>query len=90
MTDTEPSFGRTWLYRFSRPGEVEIETREFNGNDTAETYARELSKAQQTPIIIQWHDKVDWEYVTEVDANGPDQEDARGSNEPAPRNRHAR
>ena len=66
MTDTESS-DRMWLFRFSRPGDVEIETREFNSNDSAETHARELSKAQQTPVIIQWRDKVDWEYVTEVD-----------------------
>lgn len=67
MTDTEPSFDRTWLYRFSRPGDIEVETRELNGDDTAETYARELSTAQETSIIIKRHDHVDWEYVTEVD-----------------------
>ena len=67
MTDTEPSLGRTWLYRFSRPGDIEIETRQLNGDETAQTYARDLSKAQETPITIKRHDHVDWEYVTEVD-----------------------
>jgi hypothetical protein len=67
MTDTEPSSGRTWRYRFSLPGGVEIEIRELNSNDTAEQYARELSKARQTPVTIQYHDLVDWVYVTEVD-----------------------
>ncbi|MHB1535520.1 MAG: hypothetical protein ACYC1D_13110 [Acidimicrobiales bacterium] len=67
MTDTEPSSARTWLYRFSRPGDIEIETQELNGDDTAETHARELSKAQVTPIVIKRHDHVDWQYVTEVD-----------------------
>jgi hypothetical protein len=67
MTDKEPSSGRTWRYRFSLPEDVEIEIRELNGNDTAEDYARELSKARQAPITIQYHDLVDWVYVTEVD-----------------------
>jgi hypothetical protein len=66
MTNTEPSFGRTWRYRFSLRG-VEIEVRELNSNEAAEDYARELSKARQTPITIQYHDLVDWVYVTEVD-----------------------
>jgi hypothetical protein len=67
MTDTDPSSGKKWLYRFSRPGGTEIETRELNGDDSAETYARKLSEAQVTPVIIKRHDTVDWEYVTEVD-----------------------
>jgi hypothetical protein len=67
MTHTDPSSGRTWLYRFSRPGGIEIETRELSGDDTAETYARELSKSQVVPVIIERHDHVDWEYVTEAD-----------------------
>ncbi len=67
MTDTKPASGRTWLYRFSRPGDIEIETGELNDDHTAEVHARELSKSQGTPVIIQRHDHVDWEYVTEVD-----------------------
>ncbi len=67
MTDTEPPPARPWLYRFSRPGGIELETRELAGNDAAEAHARELSKAQATPVTIQCHDHVDWEYVTEVD-----------------------
>ncbi len=67
MTDTEASFARTWLYRFSRPGGIEIETQEMNGDDTAGIYARQLSTAQETPVIVERHDRVDWEYVTEVD-----------------------
>ena len=55
------------MYRFSRPGDVEIETRDLTGAAAAETYARELSNAQQTPVIIKRHDYVDWEDVTEVD-----------------------
>jgi hypothetical protein len=68
MTDAEPSSGRRSLYRFSRPGAIEIETGEFNGDDTAETRARELSKTNATPVIIRRHQHGDdWEYVTEVD-----------------------
>lgn len=67
MTDTEPSSARTWQYRFSRPGHIEVETRELGGDDPAETHARELSKAQDSPIVIERHDHVAWEYVTEVD-----------------------
>lgn len=70
MTDTEPSHGRTWRYRFSLPGDVEIEICELNGNDTAEQHARELSKARQAPVTIKYHDLVDWVYVTEVDERG--------------------
>jgi hypothetical protein len=67
MTDTEPTSNRTWRYRFSSPGNVEIEIRELNSNDAAEQYARELSKARQVPVTIKYHDVVDWVYVTEVD-----------------------
>jgi len=67
MTEARPSPGRTWLYRFSRPGGIEIETRELSGDEAAETAARQLSKAQEVPVIIARHDHVDWEYVTEVD-----------------------
>jgi hypothetical protein len=67
MTDTGPTFGSTSLYRFLLPGEIEIERRDFNDDDAAVTYARELSKAREEPVIIKRHDHVDWEYVTEVD-----------------------
>ncbi len=39
----------------------------MDSNDSAEQYARELSKARQDPVVIQYHDLVDWVYVTEVD-----------------------
>ncbi len=66
MTDTAPS-GEIWLYRFSRPGGIEIETRELGTDDAADAYARALSKPQGTPVIVEHLDHVDWEYVTEVD-----------------------
>jgi hypothetical protein len=67
MTDTGPSTGNTSLYRFAEPGGAEIETRAFDSDDAAESYARELPKARETPIVIERHNHVDWEYVTEVD-----------------------
>ena len=67
MTSTGSSSGQTWLYRFSRPGGAEVETRQLDGDEAAEDLARELSKAQETPIVIERHDHVDWEYVTEAD-----------------------
>lgn len=62
-----PSSAKTWQYRFSRPGHLEIETRDLGGDDAAEACARQISTAQETPVIIERHDHVDWEYVTEVD-----------------------
>jgi hypothetical protein len=68
MTDTQPSFGRMWQYKFlASPHREEIEVREFNGDDTAEAYARELSKSREIPIIIERHGIVDWAYIDEVD-----------------------
>ncbi|MCU1494827.1 MAG: hypothetical protein JWO62_2591 [Acidimicrobiaceae bacterium] len=67
MTDTRPSSDKTWLYRFSRPGGVEIGTHELNSDDAAALYARQLPQAGETPIVIERHDLVDWEYVTEID-----------------------
>jgi hypothetical protein len=69
MTDVEPSFARLWNYRFSQPDGTEVETAEFNGDDTAETRARELSKSNDAPIVIHRHSgHIDaWEYLTEVD-----------------------
>lgn len=55
------------MYRFSLPDDTEIETRDLDGSDSAEAHARELSKARGLPIVVKWHDHVDWEYVTEVD-----------------------
>jgi hypothetical protein len=67
MTDAEPNFGKTWRYRFASPGDVEIETRDLDADETAETHARELSDSMQTPVVVQrWHG-VSWEYVTEAD-----------------------
>jgi hypothetical protein len=69
MTDVGSSSNRLWTYRFSQPGGTVVETGEFNGDDTAETRARELSISNDVPVVI--HRKsahVDaWEYVTEVD-----------------------
>ncbi len=62
-----PSGGNTWLYRFSQPGGIEIETRQLDGDETAEEIARELSKSQEVPVVIERHNHVDWEYVTEAD-----------------------
>jgi hypothetical protein len=68
MSETEPAVGKTWQYRFTQPGDVEVETREFAGDEAAEAYARELSKSKQVPIIIhRFLGHVDWEYVDEVD-----------------------
>jgi hypothetical protein len=65
MTDAEPS----WRYQFSQPDETVVETGEFNGDDTAEARARELSKSMDSPIVVKRHSAhVDsWVYVTEVD-----------------------
>lgn len=67
MTDTEPSFGRTWLYRFSLPGGTEIENHEFNGDDTAEAYARQLAVSKECAIVVERRSYTDWKHVTEVD-----------------------
>ncbi|MGH9129857.1 MAG: hypothetical protein ACRDY2_13090 [Acidimicrobiales bacterium] len=67
MTATGAPSGKTWLYCFSRADDVEVETCHLSGDDDAEAHARELSKAQEVPIVVKRHDMVDWEYVTEVD-----------------------
>jgi hypothetical protein len=67
MSTTGHDGDMTWLYRFSRPGGIEIETRALSSDDKAEEIARELSRAQETPVVIERHDHVDWEYVTEAD-----------------------
>jgi hypothetical protein len=69
MTDLQPSSGRLWTYRFTRPDGDEAETAELENDDTAETRGRELSTANSVPIVIHRHSAHvdDWEYVTEVD-----------------------
>lgn len=68
MTDVQPSSDRLLRYRFSRPGGADVETRELNGDEAAESWARELSKSNVAPIIIHRHRGLDdWEYITEVD-----------------------
>lgn len=68
MSETGPASGATWRYRFSKPGGVEVETRELDGDDAAESYAIELSKDQDSPIVV--HRLIrdeDWRYLTEAD-----------------------
>jgi len=67
MDQTEPSLGKTSLYRFVRPDGTEIEQLGLADDDAAEGHARALSKTQQIPVTIERHDHVDWEYVTEAD-----------------------
>ena len=67
MTDTGPNSGKPSIYRFSRPGGAEIERRELNDDESAEMIARELSRAQVVPVVIERFGHVDWEYVTESD-----------------------
>jgi hypothetical protein len=69
MTDAEPSLRRLWRYQFSQPDETIVESGEFNGDDTAEARARDLSRSKTSPIVVKRHSAhVDaWEYITEVD-----------------------
>jgi len=68
MTDVDPSLDRLWNYRFTRPGGVEIEIKELDGDDTAETWAHELSRSSNSPVIIHRDEGgSDWKYITEVD-----------------------
>jgi hypothetical protein len=69
MTESEPSSGREWSYRFTQPDGVEITTRDLSGDDTAETLAKELSKSGSVPVIVHRLQKLarSWEYVLEVD-----------------------
>ena len=57
-----------WDYRFLLPGEIEIERRQFNADEAAETRGRELSGQRNSPIVIERHSAHvdDWEYVGEV------------------------
>jgi hypothetical protein len=69
MSGTGPSEARKWRYRFSQPGGVEMETGEFESDDDAETYAHELSRSRDVPVIVhRLKGTVDWEYLTEADA----------------------
>ena len=74
MTDSEASSGRQWSYRFTRPDKSEIATRDLNGDDSAETLARELSTSGDTPVVVHRLQKLadSWEYVTEVDERAED------------------
>ncbi len=69
MTESESSLGREWSYRFTQPDGVEIAVRDLNGDDTAETLARELSKSGDVPVIVHRLQRLanSWEYVAEVD-----------------------
>jgi hypothetical protein len=69
MTDSEVSVGREWSYRFTKPDEVEIATRDLNGDEAAESLARELSKSANTPVVVHRLQRLanSWEYVIEVD-----------------------
>ena len=52
---------------FLPPGGIEIETRELSNDEEAEIVAREISRAQEVPVVIERFGHVDWEYVTEAD-----------------------
>ncbi len=67
MSTSDPASARTWRYRFAGPGDTELETAEFGGDEAAEAHARALSKREEVPVRVQRHDLVAWEYVTEVD-----------------------
>lgn len=66
MTDTGGP-PKTARYRFTRPDETEIDTRELGTDEEAEAVARELSRAQNVVVVIERFGHVDWEYVTEAD-----------------------
>jgi hypothetical protein len=67
MPDTPSSSGRTWRYRFTRPGGGEVETGEFIGDQVAIARARELSTSMEEPIVVERYGRVDWHYLDEVD-----------------------
>ncbi|HTT90565.1 MAG TPA: hypothetical protein VMF65_13520 [Acidimicrobiales bacterium] len=66
MTDTGPHPAKS-SYRFSRPDGTELEVRELDNDEAAEMIAREISRAQAVPVVIERYGHVDWEYVTEAD-----------------------
>jgi hypothetical protein len=67
MTDTGPHPAKSSRYRFSRPDGTELETRELDNDEVAEMIARDISRAQDVPVVIERYGHVDWEYVTEAD-----------------------
>jgi hypothetical protein len=67
MPDTPSSSGRTWRYRFTRPGGAEVETGEFPRDEAAIARARELSTSIEEPIVVERYGRVDWHYLDEVD-----------------------
>ena len=67
MADLQSPAAGTSLYRFLQPEGTEVEQQQFTDDDAAEEHASDLSKARQTPITVERHDHVDWEYVTEAD-----------------------
>jgi len=67
MSDSGPSHGYTWRYRFARPDGTEIDEQVHSSDDAAVSAARALPLASETPIVIHRHDLVDWQYVTEID-----------------------
>ncbi|MDA8288770.1 MAG: hypothetical protein M0014_10045 [Actinomycetota bacterium] len=67
MAEPTAAAHRRYRYRFARPGNVELSTGEYESDEAAEAAARRVSSDQQTPVIVERHDLVDWEYVTEVD-----------------------
>jgi hypothetical protein len=67
VPDTPLSSGKTWRYRFARPGGDEVETGEFTGDEGAIGRARELSTSMDEAIVVQRYGLVDWHYVDEVD-----------------------
>ncbi len=68
MTDVEPRNYSFLVRSEDEAVEVELERHEFNGDDTAESWGRELSKKHKSPIVIKRHSAhVDaWEYIGEV------------------------
>jgi hypothetical protein len=71
MTDVERTSGPMWNYSFllrSEKGEVELERHEFNDDNAAENWGRELSKKHKSSIVVKRHSAhVDaWVYVDEV------------------------
>jgi hypothetical protein len=67
MPDTWSSSGRTWRYRFTRPGGAEVETGEFPRDEAAIARAREISTSMKEPIVVERYGRVDWHYLDEVD-----------------------
>jgi hypothetical protein len=68
MAEHGTNAARNRSYRFTEPGEVEIDVAEFADDEAAEAYGRALSESREVPVVIhKLIGAVDWEYVTEVD-----------------------